>query len=126
MDKYEYNKENFNNVDGNYIHPTEIKDVLLTLSGVDEDEKLEDGVYDLYATCQNEHNRDSYRVFYKALAIITDKMQNDSPFRSELSKRIEFILGNSFYSADEIDNDILIDPCYVIERLIEYIEEKGE
>lgn len=128
MDKYEYNTENFNNVDGNIMGSEEITDTLITLSGIDSDltEELESAVYDLYVTGQNKYNRDSFRLFFKSLAIITDKIQNEEYYRIELSERIETIFGSKFYSADEIAKDILIDPCYVIGRLIDIIEQKGE
>lgn len=126
MDKYEYNTENFNRVDGCNVCSEEITEVLCKLTGVDETDKLENAIYDLYATCQNEYNRDSFRVFYKTLAIMTDKFQENEQYRMELANRIETIFGNSHYSSDEIEKDILIDPCYVMGRLVDLLEQKEE
>ena len=126
MDKYEYNTENYNRVDGDQICSEEITEVLSKMTGVDETEQLENAIYDLYVTGQNSHNRDSFRLFYKTLAIMTDKFQEDEQYRMELANRIETIFGNSHYSADEIEKDILIDPCYVMGRLVDLLEQKEE
>lgn len=121
MDKYEYNTENYNRVDGCEVCSEEITEVLCKLTGVDDTEKLENAIYDLYVTCQNSYNRDSFRVFYKTLAILTDRIQNQEYDLKESAERIEKIYGKEYYSADEIANDLLVDTGYVVNRLLDKI-----
>lgn len=121
MDKYEYNTENFNRVDGCGVCSEEITEVLCKLTGVDDTEKLENAIYDLYVTCQNEYNRDSFRVFYKTLAILTDRIQNQEYELKRSAERIEKVFGNGYYSADEIAKDLLVDTGYVVNRLLDKI-----
>lgn len=121
MDKYEYNTENFNRVDGCEVCSEEITEVLCKLTGVDDTEKLENAIYDLYVTCQNEYNRDSFRVFYKTLAILTDRIQNQEYELKGSAERIEKIYGKEYYSADKIANDLLTDTGFVVNRLLDKI-----
>lgn len=121
MDKYEYNTENFNRVDGNEVCSEDIAKTLLKVTGVDDEmyEDLENAVYDLYVTCQNSYNRDSFRVFYKVLAIFADKIEEQSYSLTDTAKKVEGFFNH--YSSDEIEKDILIDPGYVIGRLLDKI-----
>ena len=123
MDKYEYNTENFNRVDGCNVCSEDIAKTLLKVTGVDDEmyEDLENAVYDLYVTCQNEYNRDSFRVFYKTLAILTDRIQNQEYELKRSAKRIEKVFGNEYYSADEIAKDLLVDTGYVVGSLLDKI-----
>ena len=121
MDKYEYNTENFNRVDGCEVCSEDIAKTLLKVTGVDDEmyEDLENAVYDLYATCQNSYNRDSFRVFYKVLAIFAEQIEEQSYSLTDTAKKVEGFF--NYYSSDEIEKDILIDPGYVIGRLLDKI-----
>lgn len=73
-------RDNFDIVDDYEVYYGDIADNLLKLSGLQDDEEvsseLNDAMFDLYATCQNEYNRDCFRVFYNVLAIISNKIDN--------------------------------------------------
>lgn len=74
MKNNEYKK-----VDGYEIHPADIALAISkmqpgTIKGLEEDLKeLEEAIYQLDAICQNEYNKDFYRVLYNYLAHYADK-----------------------------------------------------
>lgn len=124
MDRDEFLVNNFDKVDGYNVYASDVSDVLKKLSGIDEEE-IEDGVYYLHTTGTNPYNHNYHRALYQALAVITDRIQGEEYSRIKLSERLEKIFNSEYYSASEIENDILIDPCCVIERLLDHFE-KGE
>lgn len=72
----EYTKTDYENMRNNnyYSHSTDIARALCSLAdNIRLYDDIEQELYNLHANCQNQHNRDSIRILYAALAEISER-----------------------------------------------------